>query len=229
MLATYHDESVAVEIGVDEAGRGPMFGRVYCAAVVLPKDDSFRHEWMKDSKRFHSKKRIQEVATYIKEYSVAWAVAYASETEIDTLNIRNATHKAMHEAVRAVFEQAVVQQVVGGDTSPAKPVALLVDGNDFKPFVRLDRENQLVQVPHTCVEKGDNTFTSIAAASILAKVSRDDYIDAMCAADPTLDERYGLSKNKGYGTKQHMDGIREYGITPNHRQTFGICREKKLK
>ena len=229
MLSTYHDEAVAVEIGVDEAGRGPMFGRVYCAAVVLPKDDSFRHEWMKDSKRFHSKKRIQEVATYIKEHSVAWAVAYANETEIDTLNIRNATHKAMHEAVRAVFKQAVVQQVVEGDTPPAKPVALLVDGNDFKPFVRLGRENQLVQVPHTCVEKGDNTFTSIAAASILAKVSRDDYIDAMCAADPTLDERYGLSKNKGYGTKQHMDGIREYGITPHHRQTFGICREKKLK
>ena len=229
MLSTYHDEAVTIEIGVDEAGRGPMFGRVYCAAVVLPKDDSFRHEWMKDSKRFHSKKRINEVATYIKEHSVAWAVAYASETEIDTLNIRNATHKAMHEAVRAVFEQAAIQRVLEDCEAVAKPVALLVDGNDFKPFVRFDRGNQLVQVPHTCVEKGDNTFTSIAAASILAKVSRDSYIVDMCAADPTLDERYGLSKNKGYGTKQHMDGIREYGITPHHRQTFGICREKKLK
>ena len=213
MLSKCHDASVECEIGVDEAGRGPMFGRVYSAAVVLPKDDSFRHEWMKDSKRFHSKKRIGEVADYIKEHSVAWAVAYATEQDIDQINIRNATHKAMHEAIRQVLDQA-----------PAKSTTLLIDGNDFKPLVRLDDANDLCQVPHVCIEKGDNTYTSIAAASILAKVSRDTYIEAMCVADPTLDERYGLSKNKGYGTKQHMDGIRKHGITEYHRRTFGICR-----
>lgn len=213
MLAKFFDESVDYEIGVDEAGRGPMFGRVYSAAVVLPKDDSFRHDWMKDSKRFHSKKRIEEVATYIKEHAVAWAVGYATEQEIDQLNIRNATHKAMHNAIRQVLQNI-------SDTS----IVLLVDGNDFKPFVRFDEAGKVAYVPHTCIEKGDNTYTSIAAASILAKVSRDTYIESMCATDPTLDEHYGLSKNKGYGTKKHMDGIREHGITPHHRRTFGICQ-----
>lgn len=213
MLSKYHDVSVEYEVGVDEAGRGPMFGRVYSAAVVLPKDDSFRHEWMKDSKRFHSKKRIEEVAAYIREHSTAWAVAYATEQEIDRINIRNATHKAMHEAIRQVL-----------DKLPRNSTALLVDGNDFRPFVRMSETDGLTQVPHTCVEKGDNTYTSIAAASILAKVSRDAYIEAACAADPTLDERYGLAKNKGYGTKQHLDGIRAHGITAFHRRTFGLCQ-----
>lgn len=213
MLSRCRDASIECEIGVDEAGRGPMFGRVYSAAVVLPKDDSFRHDWMKDSKRFYSKKRIEEVASYIRENSVAWAVSYATEQEIDKINIRNATQNAMHDAIRQVL-----------DNVPAKSTALLIDGNDFKPLIRLDDSNRLYEVPHMCVEKGDNTYTSIAAASILAKVARDAYIEAMCAADVTLDERYGLSKNKGYGTKQHMDGIRTYGITAHHRKTFGICR-----
>jgi len=140
-------------------------------------------------------------------------VAYATEQEIDQLNIRNATHKAMHDAIRQVITKI-----------PDKSTALLIDGNDFKPLVQFDEANEITHVPYTCIEKGDNTYTSIAAASILAKVSRDAYIESMCAADPTLDERYGLSTNKGYGTSKHMDGIREHGITPYHRQTFGICR-----
>lgn len=217
MLSKYRDISCEYEIGVDEAGRGPMFGRVYSAAVVLPKDDSFRHDLMKDSKRFHSKKRIDETATYIKDNSIAWAVAYATENEIDKLNIRNATHKAMHEAIRQVF-----------DCIPAKSSTLLIDGNDFTPIVRLDEKNSIYHIPHVCIEKGDNTYTSIAAASILAKVSRDTYIDEMCAADSSLNERYNLSKNKGYGTKEHMNGIRIHGITPYHRKTFGICQNYPL-
>lgn len=215
MLARVHNDEVEYEVGVDEAGRGPMFGRVYSAAVVLPKDDSFRHEWMKDSKRFHSKKRIQEVASYIKENAIAWQVGYATEGEIDTLNIRNATHKAMHACIRGAYESL-----------PSKEsVHLLIDGNDFRPFTQFDEADGIVQIPHTCIEKGDNTYTSIAAASILAKVARDSYVEALCMEDATLDERYGLIKNKGYGTKQHMEGIQRYGITPYHRKTFGLCRQ----
>jgi ribonuclease HII len=212
MLLTRHDESVDFEIGVDEAGRGPMLGRVYAAAVVLPKDDtSFRHDWMKDSKRFHSSKRITEVAAHIKENAIAWHVAYATEQEIDKLNIRCATHKAMHEAIRHVHKAVCSRGTV----------SLLVDGNDFRPFTYYGEDHGIAQIPHACIEKGDNTYTCIAAASILAKVTRDAYIEALCATEPTLDERYGIAKNKGYGTKQHMEGIDRHGASPYHRRTFG--------
>ena len=100
---------------------------------------------------------------------------------------------------------------------------LLVDGNDFKPFTIMRDDDGLVQVPHTCIEGGDNTYSCIAAASILAKVARDDYIADLCAQTPDLITRYDLLKNKGYGTKKHMDGIKQYGITEWHRKTFGIC------
>ena len=216
-MLTSYDTSSTVEIGVDEAGRGPMLGRVYCGAVILPKDGSFRHDWMKDSKRFHSEKKIKKVAEYIKENAIAWAVAYATEQEIDKLNIRCATHKAMHEAIRAV-----------ADHSSNNKYHLLIDGNDFKPYSVLsidDNTTMPEQVLHTCIEGGDNTYTSIAAASILAKVARDEYIDELCMRNPTLDERYGIQSNKGYGTKNHMDGIRTYGISEFHRKTFGICKD----
>ena len=203
------------EIGVDEAGRGPMFGRVYAGAVILPKSlEAFQHALMKDSKKFHSEKKIREVAAYIKANAIAWGVGWADEREIDALNIRRATHKAMHQAIKEVLAKQ--------EWAAAK--ILLVDGNDFTPFV--DKSESIVPVPlqHVCIEGGDNTYSCIAAASILAKVARDDYIAELCAAEPDLVTRYDLLNNKGYGTKKHMDGIKQYGITQWHRKTFGICR-----
>lgn len=204
------------EIGVDEAGRGPMLGRVYTAAVVLPPDcESFNHALMKDSKKFHSEKKIRAASDYIKEKAIAWAIAYSDEKVIDEINIRNATHRAMHESVANVLKGGMGLAELAGE-SPL----LLIDGNDFTPFIR---DNKRVQ--HVCIEGGDNTYSCIAAASILAKVARDDYIAELCKQEPSLIERYDLLKNKGYGTKKHMDGIRTHGITPYHRKTFGLCRD----
>ena len=210
-LNKYYNNNDIFEIGIDEAGRGPMFGRVYSAAVILPKDDSFKHEWMKDSKRFHSEKKILEVAEYIKNNATAWAIGYSTEEEIDFHNIKVATHLAMHKAIK---------QLILKDNK----YHLLVDGRDFKIYNSIDEERGMIQIPHTCIEGGDNKYTSIAAASILAKVARDQYINDLCDNDNTLIERYDLKKNKGYGTKQHMDGIKQFGITKHHRKTFGICR-----
>ena len=227
MLKTAYcvDENDVREIGVDEAGRGPMFGRVYAGAVILPKSlETFNHALMKDSKKFHSEKKIREVAAYIKSNAVAWAVGWADEREIDQLNIRRATHKAMHKAINDIL----VKQ------EDKKNILLLVDGNDFTPFIVQAEQVQAEQVQaeqvqaeqmqHVCIEGGDNTYSCIAAASILAKVARDDYIAELCAKEPELITRYDLLKNKGYGTKKHMDGIKKYGITEWHRKTFGICR-----
>ena len=203
------------EIGIDEAGRGPMFGRVYAAAVVLPTSDNFKHKDMKDSKRFHSEKKINAVADYIKENALAWAVGYAEASEIDECNIRVATHKAMHRAIEQVMDKLVLNY---------SNTHLLVDGNDFTPIMRM-HEGMFVPIRYTTIEQGDNKVTNIAAASILAKVERDKYIGEICKQNPILDEHYGLLKNKGYGTAQHMQGIKDNGISEFHRKTFGICRQ----
>ena len=216
------DSNSIREIGVDEAGRGPMFGRVYAGAVILPKSlEAFQHALMKDSKKFHSEKKIREVAAYIKANAIAWAVGWADEREIDELNIRRATHKAMHQAINDILVNNIVIK-----QTDKQNILLLVDGNDFTPFVYegADKQVQEKQAQHVCIEGGDNTYSCIAAASILAKVARDDYIAELCAKEPDLITRYDLLKNKGYGTKKHMDGIRKYGITEWHRKTFGICR-----
>jgi len=217
ILKKYYNENENVlEIGIDEAGRGPMLGRVYSGAVILPKDDSFNHTLMKDSKRFHSKKKIQEAADYIKNNAIAWSVGYCDENVIDKINIRVATHRAMHKAIRETINKMKGNQ--------NKQYQLLVDGNDFNPFMELKDDIGLVQIPHKCIEGGDNKYTAIAAASILAKVERDAYIKAICIEDPTLDEHYGLLRNNGYGTKIHLDGIKTHGISKYHRKTFGICQ-----
>ena len=207
----YSLDDGSTEIGVDEVGRGPMLGRVYSAAVILPKDDNFNHALMKDSKRFHSKTKILEAYEYIKENCVAWNVGYSSETTIDKINIRNATHRAMHEAIKGIIK-------------PYENVHLLVDGSDFKPYTIMKEDIGIVQVPTTCIVGGDDKYTAIAAASIIAKVTRDKYIESLCEMNPILDEKYGILSNKGYGTKTHMDGIKAYGITKFHRRSFGICR-----
>ena len=218
----YNFENDFLEIGVDEAGRGPMLGRVYSAAVILPTNsDDFKHEWMKDSKKFHSEKKIKEMANYIKENAIAWGVGYSTEEEIDFHNIKVATHLAMHKAIKSAIHMA-------GESNPdsvqTQDFQILVDGRDFKTYNVVHEERGLIQIPHVCIEGGDNKYTAIAAGSILAKVARDEYIDELCENDNTLDERYDLKKNKGYGTKLHMEGIKKYGISTFHRKTFGICR-----
>ena len=209
-VSYYNDDNI-IEIGIDEVGRGPMFGRVYTAAVILPKE-GFEHSKMKDSKKFHSKKKINAVSEYIKENAIAWSIQWEDEKIIDKINIRNATHSAMHKAIKEIY-----------DKENGKNYVLLVDGNDFKPYIVM-KENILEQVSHVCIEGGDNKYSSIAAASILAKVARDAYIDEMCVLNPELIEKYDLGNNKGYGTKKHMDGISEHGITEWHRRSFGICK-----
>ena len=216
-----NEDNQYIEIGIDEAGRGPMFGRVYTAAVILPKDDSlFNHSLMKDSKKFHSVKKIKEAADYIKKNAIAWHVSYACEKTIDDINIRNATHKAMHEAAKSVIKAETIKIIKKKDLN----FHLLVDGCDFTPLTLTEEEDEAINISHTCIEGGDNLYSAIAAASILAKTERDKYIEEMCLADPDLITKYDLLKNKGYGTKKHMDGIKEHGISLFHRRTFGICK-----
>ncbi len=199
-----------LEAGVDEAGRGPLFGRVYTAAVIL--DQTFDHSRVKDSKKFTSKKKIKEASDYIKEHAVSWSITYADEKVIDEINILKATMKSMHESILGLHK---------------KPEHLLIDGNYFKPIVQVIDE-KLVHMPYTCVEKGDNTYTSIAAASILAKVARDEYILDLCEKHPEL-KQYGIDKNKGYGAKIHMEAIKKYGITEWHRKSYKPCKSATEK
>jgi len=216
MLQCYYDESNVFEIGVDEAGRGPLFGRLYVAAVVLPKGSSFQHSYMKDSKRFHSKKKIKFASDYIKTNAIAWSIQYIDADVIDEINIRQAVFRGMHAAIADILQQ--LNTKVG--------VFLLIDGNDFKQYLLYDEDNEEMSfIPHVTIEGGDNKYTAIAAASILAKVARDEYIHDLCKQQPHLIEYYDLDKNQGYGTKKHLDGIVKYGITEWHRKTYGRCKE----
>ena len=236
LLKKYYYEEGTIEIGADEAGRGPMLGRVYSGAVVLPKDDRFDHFKMKDSKKFTSKnsKKINEVAEYIKEHAIAWAVEYEDEKVIDEINILQATQSAMHKAIKSVINQLAKKTDVLPDGTKKTDVfepnygnlLLLIDGNYFKQLTILNQtKTKLVTVNYETIEGGDNKFTAIAAASILAKVERDKYIEDLCKENPELIERYGIDSNKGYGSKKHMDGIKTYGITKWHRRTFGLCKD----
>lgn len=219
LKSCFREDHDILEIGVDEAGRGPLFGRVYTAAVILPKDNSFDHFKMKDSKKFHSKKKILEVAEYIKANAIAWSVTFETETVIDEINILQATQKSMHHSIVETMKQQF-------NTLGKKEYQLLIDGNYFKAFTKekgLDPEPFCSNYRSICIEGGDNTYSAIAAASILAKVSRDQYIDELCQENPELIEKYSIDSNKGYGAKKHIDGIKEHGITIWHRRTFGIC------
>jgi len=216
-LKPYYGDDYKYEIGIDEVGRGPMFGRVYTAAVILPKKAPFDHSQMKDSKRFSSKKKIGEVSEYIKKNAIAYAISYESEDVIDKINILQATYSSMHKAVRSILDN---HSIVDNDNT-----MILVDGSNFKPFMNFNKsDGTYSQINHKCIEGGDNKYTAIAAASILAKVERDKYIESLCNEYPHLDEKYDLLSNKGYGTKAHMDGIKEHGITAWHRRTYGICK-----
>ena len=223
-LRKFHlDDPNIFEIGVDEAGRGPMFGRVYTAGVILPKDDSFDHSKVKDSKKFHSKKKIEEAAEYVMANALGWYVSYEDEKSIDDINILQATQKSMHTSILEVRKQYIQKMKEEGNENYS--FHLLIDGNYFKPITMLNKKTSKIEIiPYDTIEGGDNKYTSIAAASILAKVFRDKYIDDLCAKYPDLITKYGLDSNKGYGAKKHMDGIKEHGITIWHRRSFGICK-----
>lgn len=197
-----------IEVGLDEAGRGPLFGRVYVGAAILPQDDSFNHGLMKDSKKFGKSKKGQRellrAYEYIKSNAIAWGVYWISEKDIDDINIYKATHKAWHKVI---------------DNLNIVPENILVDGNKFFPY-----SHKGEFLPHICIKGGDNKYSPIAAASIIAKVERDNYIRELCKENPELVERYNIESNKGYGAKTHIDGIKKYGISKWHRKTFGICQ-----
>lgn len=223
----YYEDSNIYEIGIDEAGRGPLFGRVYAGAVVLPKNvELFNHSLMKDSKKFTSKKKIDEVAEYIKENAIAWAVAYEDEKVIDDINILQATQSAMHKAILEVKKQMHSKNIISNNDNDNNSLFLLVDGNYFKPVTIMNtKTNKFESIKFTTVEGGDNKYTAIAAASILAKVERDNYIDELCKNNPELVTNYGIDTNKGYGAKKHIEGIKQHGISIWHRRTFGICKD----
>jgi len=180
-----------VEAGCDEAGRGCLAGPVFAAAVILPQD--YKNELLNDSKKLSEKKRNILKKIIIKD-AVAWAVASVDNNDIDQINILNASIKAMHIAVSELI---------------IKPEHILVDGNRFKPYEH---------IPHTTIIKGDGKYMSIAAASILAKTFRDEFMKNISNEYP----EYKWDKNKGYPTVQHRKAIGEYGITKFHRKTFRL-------
>ena len=220
-LLPIYDPSNLHEVGVDECARGPMFGRLYTAAVILPKDESFRHDLMKDSKKIKSRKKMRELSDYIKEHAIAWHIEFAEASLIDEINIRQAVLRSMRESIRQVL---VKIQNTSGDG-----VMLVVDGNDFPPYTVFDNTTEtLREIPSVTVEKGDGTYSFIAAASILDKNAHDEYILDLCEQHPLLKTRYSLHENVGYGTAKHMAGIREHGITQWHRKTYGVCKTATL-
>ena len=230
-LLPFKDAANQFEIGIDEAGRGPLFGRVYVAAVVLPKaptipedkapaapteKEPFRYDWMRDSKQIKSRKKIGELAAYIKSNALAWHIHYVEADEIDRSGILNCVIRAMHICIDHIMESFVSKNGFALNNG-----LLLVDGNYFRPYTVFNKVTEsLSAVNHETVEKGDGTYASIAAASILAKNERDTYVEELCAKYPVLIDRYGLNTNMGYGTKAHLEGIRTHGITEWHRQTF---------
>ena len=194
MLLPYM-ETGRIEAGCDEAGRGCLAGAVFAAAVILPED--FKNEDLNDSKQLSEKKRYK-LRSVIEREAIAWAVGIVSPEEIDKINILKASFLAMHRAI----EQLKVQ-----------PEHLLIDGNRFIPYP---------DIPHTTVVKGDGKYLSIAAASVLAKTYRDDYMNEL-ALEYTA---YHWLDNKGYPTKAHREAIRTCGITPYHRKTFTLLPEQ---
>jgi len=221
VLKKYYNKDEVYEIGVDEVGRGPLFGRVYTAAVILPKDDSFDYSKIKDSKKFHSKKKIEEASNYIKTNALAWYISYENENKIDEINILQATQLSMHNSIYEIIKLLNLKE-----NKRENIYNLLIDGNYFNPLSIIDKDtDKSVIIPYKTIINGDNTYACIAAASILAKVERDNYINELCIENPFLEINYGINSNKGYGTKKHIDGIKKNGITIWHRKSFGICKK----
>ena len=194
MLLPYLEPN-RIEAGCDEAGRGCLAGSVFAAAVILPPD--FKNDDLNDSKQLSEKKRYA-LRPVIEREAIAWAVGIVTPEEIDKINILKASFLAMHRAI---------------DKLTVKPEHLLIDGNRFTPYP---------DIAHTTVVKGDGKYLSIAAASILAKTYRDDYMDELAKEYPD----YHWTENKGYPTKAHREAIRAVGITPYHRKTFTLLPEQ---
>ncbi len=198
------------EAGCDEAGRGPLAGSVFAAAVVLPPD--FSNEVLNDSKQLTDKQRyaLREV---IEQEAVAWAVAEVTAQEIDKINILQASILGMHRALNGLAVRDERLAASGG--TYIVPEHILVDGNKWKPYIP---EGGLLEIPARTVVKGDATYMSIAAASVLAKTYRDDYMLRLHEQYPM----YRWDENKGYPTAAHYEAIRQYGITPYHRKSFNL-------
>ena len=203
-LKLYYDKEL-LEVGIDEAGRGCLSGRVYVGAVILPKtiDDDI-YTQIKDSKKISRKKR-KILREYIEKTAIAFNVAYAEPEEIDDLNILGATLKTMHKALNGLS---------------IEPEQILVDGKQFNMYT--SRSGHFI--PHETVINGDNIYYSIAAASILAKVYHDEYVETLCKENPEFQEKYDWLHNMCYGTRTHMEGIRTHGITRYHRKSFKPCK-----
>lgn len=193
-----HYYSNLIEAGCDEAGRGCLAGSVYAAAVILPKD--YDNPLLNDSKKLTEKRR-KVLRDQIVRDAVAWAVGVVTPEEIDKINILNASFLAMHRAL---------------DQLTIRPEAVIVDGNRFNPYHNL---------PYTTIVKGDGKYQSIAAASILAKTFRDEYMDSLANEYPY----YDWQKNKGYPTKAHREGIREHGPSPYHRMSYNLMGSTQLE
>jgi len=218
-LARIYDPSNNLEMGVDECARGPLFGRLYVAATILPKNEDFKHDEMKDSKKIKSRKKMRELSDYIKEHAIAWHIHFIEADVIDEINIRQAVLKGMKECIKQVLLKVDIT---------AKNTFIVIDGNDFTGYTIFDNDTQMIrEVPYTTVEQGDGKYTFVAAASILAKNAHDEYILDLCKEHPGLITRYGLDTNVGYGTKKHLEGIIEHGITQWHRKTYARCKEAK--
>ena len=196
MLASHYYEG-KIEAGCDEAGRGCLAGSVYAAAVILP--EGYQNELLNDSKQLSEKKRYQ-LREIIERDAVAWAVGIVTPEEIDQINILNASILAMHRAL---------------DQLKVRPEAIIVDGNRFNPYKKL---------PHTTIVKGDGKYLAIAAASILAKTYRDDYMNQLAEEYP----QYDWLSNKGYPTKKHREAIKQFGITPYHRKSYNLLGDGQL-
>ena len=192
-----HYSAGLIEAGCDEAGRGCLAGSVYAAAVILP--DGYENPLLNDSKQLTEKRRY-ELREQIERDAVAWAVGIVTAEEIDKINILNASILAMHRAL---------------DQLKVRPEAVIVDGNRFKKYQDL---------PHTTIVKGDGKYMAIAAASILAKTYRDDYMNQLAKEYP----QYDWQKNKGYPTKKHREAIRQYGTTPYHRMSYNLLGDGQL-
>ena len=196
MLESHYYKDM-IEAGCDEAGRGCLAGSVYAAAVILP--PNYQNADLNDSKKLTDKKR-KALREQIERDAVAWAVGVVTPEEIDQINILNASFLAMHRAL---------------DQLKVRPEAVIVDGNRFKPYQDL---------PYTTIVKGDGKYLAIAAASILAKTYRDDYMDALAEEYP----QYDWKSNKGYPTKKHRAAIREFGVTPYHRMSYNLLGTGEL-
>jgi ribonuclease HII len=226
-LALQYSDDNLHEIGIDEAGRGPLFGRLYVAAVILPKDRPFYHKDIKDSKKIKSRKKMAILSEYIKTNALAYSIQYIEHSEIDSINIRQAVFKAAHQCIKSVCNTVNLMDADSStETHQENRFFIIMDGNDFIPYIEYDKtNNRMTTIPHETIEGGDNKYMAIACASILAKHERDTYMEDLCKTYPQLSEKYHLEKNMGYGTKHHLDGIAQYGITQWHRRTYGRCKD----